>query len=1253
MRNLLAKLALLAIFLSSPFALRAQDSSSMTGVVTDATGAVIPGATVTLTNASHGTTFTQTTDSKGAYRFANVPPNAGYKVAFTHGGFSTVEISDLTLNVGVTRTQDAKLAAGKNETIEVSASNQTVTLDTTDATIGNNMDVHQLNELPIQDRTNGVTTLFYQQPGVDSASGAVTGARTDQTGVTVDGLDVNDIAAGTAFAVVGTAPIDSVEQFTGTVAGLVPSVGTGSGGQFQLVTKSGTNKFHGNINEYHRDTSTVANTYFNNNSGLRRTPLIRNQFGGNIGGPIKKDKLFFFVDIADSRIIQSQTSEPTVPMANLTATNPTLNYINNGPGCTRTSRLNTQAACISSINATQAAALDPAGKGFNTDVLNFIKGRYPAPNDFTHGDGVNTAGLRFTSPDPDIDSTYVTRIDYNMTSTQKIYGRVTLQRRNLVYPSSGAPEFPGDPNSLTEVDRSYGYVVSLISTIGKNKVNQISYGDNISKFDFPTGDFPTTPNVYSFTGLSAPYGTQNSQDRRVPIPVVRDDFNWQVGRHSLNAGGDFKFIKTNSNSINDFNFVGGGLTGQALGSGLTSAQRPSDILNSTTARVTDYDSLYATSLGIIGNISTNFNYTAAGTALPGGTGGPRAYRYYETETYVGDTWKITKDLTLTYGLRWQFDSVPYEAHGAESISEIIGSTPHKSTFDTYFKQRLAQNRAGVSGDNALPLFQEVLGGKANNGPSSYMPSYKDFAPRIAFAYNPSFSRKTVINGSAALVYDRTVINAINFLQDQLSFLFYNSSTNEFGGSGGVASAMQTVPRFGAKLAYSSALNPVGTPITAPYVPYVSGGSPFGLAEGTEGFVIDPILKDPYSIAINFGFQQELPAHMVLKVNYAGRLGRRLLADADASQVLDFPDTASGQTLSPAFAALTGQLRQNPNATALTPIPWFENQLPPGAYAPGVVTTAGFANNTSLAAAAVGVDGNYGDIGDSIFNLFGDGLLNSNVGVAAQFGTQAYLTNKGSSNYSALLVTLDKNMSQGLRFTFNYTLAHSIDNNSQAANNNALYNVTGILCDVTQPRACRGSSDFDVRQEISSNFTYDLPFGRGKMFMGNDSHWADEVIGGWSLSGLPGYRTGVSINPLSDAFNASFAAEDPSIFMGNKSDLKIHVNNVKGTVYGFAGGATGATNVFNEFRGPLGLEYGQRNLFKGPGAFTLDMGLGKKFAILPSEHVNLNFRADFFNILNHPTFGGPGVNLVGNASIFGQISSTSAPRVGQFSLRLDF
>jgi len=556
----------------------------------------------------------------------------------------------------------------------------------------------------------------------------------------------------------------------------------------------------------------------------------------------------------------------------------------------------------------------------------------------------------------------------------------------------------------------------------------------------------------------------------------------------------------------------------------------------------------------------------------------------------------------------------------------------------------------------------VLGGKANHGPNIYSPDYKDIAPRVAFAYTLGSSGKTVVNGGAGIVYDRTVINAINFLQDQISYLFFNQQISQFGSGAGAAASLAADTRVGANLAYSATLNPAPIAVTTPYTPYIDGsGTPYGLAAGETSFVISPTLRDPYSITMNFGIQQELPGHMVMKLNYAGRLGRRLIADADASQVIDVPDYTgkSNQSMAGAFAGLTKQLRAQAPVTAE---PWFENVLAPGSGAAiGSAFGLPIYNNTDLVAYFAGQYALRGDISDSIYVLnyysyfYGLNYFPANVGIPSQFGTNAYLTNMGNSNYNGMLLTLDKNLSGGLRYEFNYTWSHSIDNTSVSANANSLFTNSNFICDVLHPRACRGSSDFDVRQEITSNFQYDLPFGRGRAFAGNAPRWADEAIGGWGFSGLPSYRTGLAQSAYSDAYLASFDNADPAIFTGNRADLraKVNKNTSSKTVYMFAGGLAGSQKVLSEFRGPIGIEYGNRNILRSPGAFNFDAGLGKTFPIL-EDKLNLKFRADAFNVLNHPAFGGGALNIVTNASAFGQIGGTSnSARVAQFSLRLEF
>ena len=173
-------------------------------------------------------------------------------------------------------------------------------------------------------------------------------------------------------------------------------------------------------------------------------------------------------------------------------------------------------------------------------------------------------------------------------------------------------------------------------------------------------------------------------------------------------------------------------------------------------------------LGNIAEVDSNYIYNHNEQVNPQGHGAPRHYRFFQTELYAGDTWKVSPRLTVDYGVRYQLYSVPYETNGFESIQNV--------SYQQYLNARAAQSAAGTSGNTVVPLNVYSLGGKANNAPPLYSPSYKDLAPRFAFSYNPAYSPKTVINGSAALVYDRTVTDAVNFIQDQSSQLFQQTLT---------------------------------------------------------------------------------------------------------------------------------------------------------------------------------------------------------------------------------------------------------------------------------------------------------------------------------------------------------------------------------------------------------------------------------------------------------------------------------------------
>jgi hypothetical protein len=1233
---------LLSALTALPSLVYAQTSATVNGVVTDPSGAVIPGVAVTISNPATGVRYDVKTDSAGSYRFSNVPPGPGYVMEFSGQGFAPYKVSDVYVNVANARTQNAKLQPG-GTTVEVQVNDTAaVTLNTTDASIGNNFQVSKLQDLPVQDRTSP-GALFTLQPGITS-SGATTGARTDQNNTTIDGLDVNDFATGNfvvttgnatnPHAITGDAPVDSIQEFRGTTSGFTADNGPGGGGQFQLVTKSGSNEWHGSVSEYHRDNSTTANDWFDANAGVPQPKLVRNQFGGSVGGPVKHDKLFFFFNFLGSRIAQQQAVERTVPLPSFTAGN--IGYINNDAGCTDSARANTTPGCISYLSPAQVQQIDPAHIGESPQIFALFKSRYPVPNDPSYGnaDGINSAGFRFNSPEPDNQTNYTGRIDWTFNPRIRFFGIGVVNRENDV---NGAEQFPGDPPSSQTIDRGYRYAAGMDWQISENKFNQFTYGSTVQDLNFPR---PSNPegiyqlgfgNGFTPTLVDSPYASpSNAQYRHVPISQVNDDFSWTLGRHQLSLGGYFKWIHYTGSAELGYNSYGLGLGGHIFG---VPGLEPNNLYSSDTAEIY-YDNAFVSSLGRIASISSTFNFDAQGNVLSQPSAALRKYVYYQMQPYISDNWKMTPHLTINAGLNYQYFTVPYETQGLETVQT--------TGFDQYFGARMSQSASGTSGNGVVPFVTYVLGGPKNHGPSFYAANPLNFAPHLSFAYNPGFDPATVFNGSIGIVYDRTVINAVQYQQTQYSYLFQQNFTVSNGNNSDPTGSVQNDPR----LASPPAAVPQATP-KAPYQPWVTNGVPTGLQQGFFNEMMDPHLKTPYSMLISFGMQHQFPGSTLLKISYAGRLGRRLLAQADASQLIDFPDSASGQTMNQAVSNVEREIRAGVDPSNLPAEPWFENQLP-GSY------KGSYPNNTSAAAYPNSSLLQKGDFSDFIQAISPN--LQPNVGMAAQFGENTVYTNKGFSSYSGLLVTLQKNLSHGLQFDVNYTWSHSIDNVSLVANGVA-YGGYGFVCDAVHPRECRGNSDFDTAHYLTSDFTYSLPFGRQRSF-GAHLPWAvDEVIGGWDISGIPSWHSGQAFSALSNAFVAGFSNDAPGIFNGNQSAVRRHVHkDSNGSLYVFADPAAAAA----AFSGPVGLTIGSRNTLRGPQYFNMDAGLSKNFMIVPSEGVRLQFRADAFNVLNHPNFDDLDyANYSGSINItapsnFGQLTAMNgAPRVVQLSGRIQF
>lgn len=1279
---------------------QAQGSASLNGTITDQSGGSVAGASLKLVDTRTGTTYTAQTGKDGGYKFVDVPPGPGYALTVTKEGFQTFVLNGLYLPVATATTKDVQLELGSiSQSVEVTAEGS-VTLNTTDATIGNNLDMHEVENLPDEFRDDPANLLRIQA-GVVSAvvnqgqtvqanldpnhtrDGAVAGARADQNNITVDGIDATDFAVGEAFSTQAAIPVDAIQEFDTQVAQSSAAYGGRSGAQTNIITKSGTNDWHGSAWDYNRTRATEANTYFNNLDGVPRLALIRNQFGGNVGGPVLKDKLFFFFEYDGRRDHSAESELQIVPFPHVAQGE--IAYINNGcPDSSRLTSADTPTSCVSFASAAQVAALDPcstmscsgtpgfASAGIAPVLQNLFKTRYPTPNDFSDGDGLNTAAIRFNAPAPLTENGYLGRVDYNINANNKMFGRFNLRNQLTVNNANGnlPIQFPGDSLTATESIRDRAWVVGETWTINSNLINQVTLGETRANLQEPIvepSSYPAGGYIYelSFFGafegntFATPFERPSAQGRVVPDPTLRDDVTLIRGKHTFTFGAQWNPVKVRSLLVNDIDFVQEGLGGdiQSLGAA-GSPYRPAGISNTPYSQ-TNWDNFFTGDLGLIWNHQASVNYNAAGNALPFGSRATRDWRIYEIAGYAGDSWRIRPDLTITAGVRYQYQTAPYEVHGVEAQF-------FNTNFNALWQARVAAGLAGATGIGATPLLTYQEAGNGNpGGKPLYSAEKHDFSPRLALAWNPSFTdgilgrlfgdHKTVVRAGGSFLYDESVIYAITNYEDQSNYLFSNTIGEEFNQGQTLLTALTTDPR----------MNSVATPPYAiPAPPFTNPLTPFAIFN--DG--IDPNLRTPYSITASLGVQRSLPGGFQLETDYFGRFGRRLLQLGDAGQAMNFVDaTPDHESLVTAFSYLenAARLPGNPNtiAAGLTPQPFFETNMNTALAGDGLGSCATF-----YAPFPAGVTPNctnavFLNNGSALSQGGTGGILPAlplpvNVGLNPQFFVDAIMANKGFSDYNSLIVTLRKRLSNNLQFDFNYTFSHSIDNGSTVSNEDGNYfsGSTAIMCDVTNNRACRGNSEFDATHQIAAEFVYSLPFGRGQAIGRDVNTWVNEAIGGWAVSGIETWRTGVAYtaNDIdnSSAFDTvSLASDTGVLFTGSRAALRqqTHIDPVTGQLQFYANPEAAAA----QFSPVTGLQNPDRDTLRGPHFSNLDLAVSKNFP-LGGERYRLQFRAEAYNAFNHPNFGLPGTGILNsNFGVITGLAGQEPARVMQFALRFDF
>ena len=1181
----------------------AQTTSGISGVVMDPSGAVVPRAAVRVNNAQTGAERTANADEQGRYNFSQLQPGT-YAISAEAAGFTRAEVTQVHLLVNTPAVVDLRLSIGKSaETVSVAG--EVTQVNTQDATLGNAIGTRPILQLPFEARN--VVNLLSLQPGV-TASGNVSGGKSDQGNVSLDGVDVNDQQYRSAFTSVLRNTLDSISEFRVTTTNGNADTGRTSGAQVALLTKSGTNDIHGAAYEYHRNTLTAANDFFNNMDGIERQKLIQNVFGGAIGGPIKKNRLFYFLNYEGRRDASEGTVVRTVPNA----------LFRQGIFTYQTSDGSQQ-----QLNPAQIKALDPTHVGGDPNVLKVLQG-YPEPNDPTVGDGLNTAGYRFKSATPLSYNTYIARIDYQADAAGKhmLFWRGNLQNDSLVNNTSSAlPQFPGQPDSSVHLENTKGMAIGYTWIISPTLVNNLRYGLTRQSYD-DTGA-QNSP-IVSMRGLDTPFATTTGLSATVPVHNIEENMTFTSGAHTLTVGGSFRIIRSRRLSF-AHSFSSASSDNTWFNDNARQLLAP-DVDSSTQ---TAYLSQMVNLLGLVPLGTAVYNYDKQGNVLPQGQGIQRDFADNEYEAYFSDVAKVTRGLTITWGAHLNVMPPLYEVNGYQVSTNI--------PLSEWMNDRGGLAEAGLPQSMVTPLSFNLAG--AAGGRPLY-PLQRHVAPRLAIAYSPQSATgwrerlfggpgKTSIRAGFGVFYDLFGQSLIR-LSDQNALGFTTTLQNP-------TAQTYNLPRF-----ISSTQIPGGLLTPAP-----PGGFPQVAPDAyadTSG--IDDQLKAPYTMNMDFTIGRDIGKGFYLQGSYVGRLSRRSLIGDDVAAQTNLVDNQSGQTYFQAATAMQRLVRAGTAVGSVPAIPFFEHVFP-GYAGSGLTATQNIYQNywsvnpQSDTTALQGIDS--GVSGCSPCSILGPNALYN-----SQFSALTAFRSVGNGNYHSFQLTARKQFSNGLQFDFNYTFSKSIDlgSTTEAAGQSA-----GSILNPWNPGQMRAVSDYDITHLISAFFVAELPFGRGRRFAGNTNRIVNGFIGGWQLSGIWRLSSGLPVGVDNGGFwptnwnQEGFATQAGPFSQGTTKNSPTGGPNI----------FTDPQAAFNAFDFTYPGQSGSRNVVRGDRLFNLDLALAKRFIMPYNEHHSIQIRAEAFNVSNTPSFSVSALSLsLGSSFAFGRYNGVSnPPRVMQFGARYEF
>lgn len=1083
------------------------------GTIRDQKGASISGAQITITQAATGLQRQTTTADNGVFRVLAIPTGS-YEIKADAPGFATTTVKDIDIGVDQVRTIELTLRVGaKTEVLTVEADADLT--QTQSSKVGEIIDNRKVEDLPLNGRdfaqlarlNPGVAVSGGgggQQGGEGNVSGfSSNGQRSTSNNFLVDGVDNNNYFAGEAAQLPS---IDSIQEFEVQTNTFAAEYGRNSGSVVNLVTKSGTNQLHGSAYEFFRSDVLDSRNYFNDQR-FPKSALRLNQFGGTLGGPIVKNKTFYFLNYEGFRRkagITRIANVPTLPQRAGTFTDANGNTIN---------------VPVNSVSA----------QIFNT--------LFPQPN-------LNDPTGNFISSPLQTDGTdqFLVKVDQHLRNSDNLSLRYSRTRVDTFFPftpGQSGTNIPGygvnDNGADHLVAISYTRVLSPRSLnearIGFNRSNiQLSteIGPQAATFGFNTGwpagsplglgDIPQLAFSGGFVSGSAAVtnlGGGIDQPNRTAINTYQfiDNFSHTTARHAYKVGGDIRY--TQLNRLYDLAF-----SGQiTFGGGLNTAGPGGT--NVPNALIDFAEGLSNGALQFIGDSHRNFRTT--GYAV-----------------FAEDSFKLRRNLTLNYGLRYEINTVLHEAH-----NRLSSFRPQN--FQTFLNPSdpTIQNNVAALEASGMVL-QSAVG-------DIYDPDYHNIAPRLGLAWDIFGTGKTVLRTGYGVFYETIIGNIPGNVM--LNPPFLPDFFNPFPG-------------------WPTAFAPSGFPVLT---------------------ITQQKLRTPYAQHYNLEIQHELPGRMLLELGYVGTSGTKLprfrqidQAFITAAQLQNLtPDLQTRLLLMGLPPAAAQFLASNINSNPST-IPFI----------PNVARTPFF-------------------------------------GYAQLFQAEDTI----SSHYSSLQAKLDKRFSHGLSFLASYTWSHSLDGASVFFGSGA--NGTTIFPqDNYNLKAERGNSDFDIRQRLSWSLLYELPI----------PHSVPKSIGsGWQIGGILSLQTGQPFSVLTGQDNSSTG-------LGNdRPDLIGDPNSGPHNVQRWFNTAAFVPNA------PLTFGNAGRNIVVAPGYRDFDFSILKNTRI--GERANVQFRTEFFNIFNHPSFAIPSNILA--APNFGTLFQTpdaaqnnvglgsGGPRLIQFALKVSF